>query len=110
MWSRVVTAFFTVCAAFTAKRGLPARPLAAAARRRTAPVVNMNMFERFKRVAKANMNNVLGKRVARRPARLATPRRRRGRPARARASSAPRASAFDTRRRVARAKATAPVS
>mmetsp|Transcript_3068 Transcript_3068/g.8957 ORF Transcript_3068/g.8957 Transcript_3068/m.8957 type:complete len:297 (+) Transcript_3068:789-1679(+) len=41
------------------------RPLAAARplRRRTAvrPAVNMNMFDRFKRVAEANINNVLGK-------------------------------------------------
>ena len=32
-------------------------------RRRTMTVVNMNMFDRFKRVAEANLNNVLGKRV-----------------------------------------------
>jgi phage shock protein A len=45
--------------AFCPKAPLPA-PAVSLARRRT-PVLNMNMFDRFKRVAEANINNVLGK-------------------------------------------------
>lgn len=45
--------------AFCPRAPLPV-PTVSAARRR-APVLNMNMFDRFKRVAEANLNNVLGK-------------------------------------------------
>merc|ERR1719149_614806 len=44
--------------AFCPRAPLPV-PTVSAGRR--APVLNMNMFDRFKRVAEANLNNVLGK-------------------------------------------------
>ncbi|KAH8056030.1 hypothetical protein JL722_7859 [Aureococcus anophagefferens] len=55
-----VAAVAVFATAFAPRRGLPARPLAAA--RRRAAALHMNMFDRFKRVAKANANNLLGKR------------------------------------------------
>ena len=58
-----VAAVAVFATAFAPRRGLPARPLAAA-RRRAPAALHMNMFDRFKRVAKANANNLLGKRVA----------------------------------------------